>query len=136
MARAQIGMLIAASLAAGLSWVMSAAADCVKNCHKERVNCRDVVYPCGTNSDGTIMMCAKEVCDWIEVCEPGCTVIPAPDGPDPAEPRTFRPRPPPIGPIDPGGVDPRIFDPAPLDLGVFDPELFSSIPFDRLSLGR
>jgi hypothetical protein len=89
--------------------VMSAqtanAQDCIKVCHDE-IRCEIKAEPCGSNPDGTLIMCPVEVCRIVEVCEwpPSCTTRP-------------------IDEID-GILD--TFPP-------FDPVPFDPVPFDRFS---
>jgi hypothetical protein len=60
------------------------AQTCGLECHVE-FDCFEQAYPCGSNPDGTVMMCLQTVCEPYEVCEPKpCTAEPLPDG-DPPE---------------------------------------------------
>ena len=55
------------------------AQSCGMECHTE-YDCYEQVYACGTNSDGTIMMCMRTVCEPVEVCVPKpCGARPVPD---------------------------------------------------------
>jgi len=55
------------------------AQSCGMECHTE-YSCGEEVYPCGTNADGTIMMCSRTVCRPVRVCVPKpCGARPVPD---------------------------------------------------------
>lgn len=55
------------------------AQSCGMECHTE-YDCYEQVYACGTNADGTIMMCMRTVCEPVEVCVPKpCGARPLPD---------------------------------------------------------
>ena len=43
------------------------------NCRTEQRNCRQQAYPCGQNQDGTAMMCIREICQQVRVCDAICT---------------------------------------------------------------
>lgn len=54
------------------------------NCQTCRIveECYDVLYPCGTNEDGTVMMCMRVECEPVERCLPA----PCPAEPNPEDP--------------------------------------------------
>jgi len=55
------------------------ADGCGLTCHLEYRNCRIEAEPCGSNPDGTVIMCPVEICDIVEVCVPKpCTARPDP----------------------------------------------------------
>jgi hypothetical protein len=57
------------------------AQSCGMDCRVE-YDCYDVVYACGSNPDGTVMMCVREVCEPVDVCVPKpCGAQPDPDSP-------------------------------------------------------
>jgi hypothetical protein len=69
---------LTASLAALLAAAPSARAeDCVEvDCHEEERNCRIEIYPCGENTDGTVIFCSERVCDRVTVCRRLCLTMP------------------------------------------------------------
>lgn len=72
-------ILLLVSAAVILAPQAARAQSCGMECHTE-YDCYEQVYPCGTNADGTIMMCARTVCEPVEVCVPKpCGARPIPN---------------------------------------------------------
>jgi hypothetical protein len=102
---AVFGLTLSAAAAVMLAQTAS-AQDCVKECHDE-IRCHIEAEPCGSNPDGTLMMCPKEVCRITKVCEwpPSCTTRPSNDPLDTIDTGTLPTLPP--------------FDPLPFDRSSF-----------------
>jgi len=76
-----VSFIVTASMSAGLASSAAAnALECQDQCHEED-RCQYEAYPCGQNEDGSAIMCLREKCRKVLVCEEVCT-RPLPDVPD------------------------------------------------------
>lgn len=75
-----VSLIVSASVGTGLISATAAAQECKEsNCRVEKRNCRLIVYPCGENDDGTVIMCSEEECDRVRVCDQVCPARPDED---------------------------------------------------------